>query len=80
MGPHSGFMVSPGFRNQGDFLQALGFRDFIKKEKDLRCDYPSYLKEELLAETLLMDMGNKLKVLIQQKELPRQELMGLKRD
>ena len=67
-----------GFRDQGNFLQALGFREFIKKEKQAADHYSAYLKKELLTETLLADMGTKLKVLIQQKDMPEKELVGLK--
>jgi len=68
-----------GFRDQGHFLQALGFRESIQKAKAPANHYLNYLKEEFLEETLLMDMGHRLKVLIQQKEMPKYELMGLKR-
>jgi SAM-dependent MidA family methyltransferase len=67
-----------GFTDQADFLLALGFNDYLKKIKMGNEYYSSYKNELFLSHTLLTDMGNKFKVLIQQKGVPKKELLGLK--
>lgn len=66
-----------GFTDQGHFLLSLGFKEYLKSAL---IPGPGYYRQEiLLTNTLLTDMGSKLKVLIQHKGLPRQELSGLKK-
>jgi SAM-dependent MidA family methyltransferase len=67
-----------GFTEQGHFLLALGFRDYLKKTEIPGEDYLNYKKEVFLTRTLLMDMGSKFKVLIQHKGMTKPELLGLK--
>jgi SAM-dependent MidA family methyltransferase len=67
-----------GFTEQGHFLLALGFRDYLKKISVPGQDLLNYEREVFLTRTLLMDMGSKFKVLIQQKGMSNPELLGLK--
>jgi SAM-dependent MidA family methyltransferase len=69
-----------GLTSQAAFLLSLGLGDYLantseKQEGDLMtiCKKQAFLKY-----TLLVDMGTKYKVLIQQKGLPKKELSGLK--
>lgn len=63
-----------GFTDQAHFLQALGFKEYLMK-----ADSPQNFEKGLfLIKTLLMDMGSKYKVFIQQKNAPSQALSGLK--
>jgi len=66
-----------GFTDQGCFLKALGFRDYLKKIQEPGQDYLNHRKESFLTQTLLEDMGSKFKVLIQQKGMPKKKLLGL---
>jgi SAM-dependent MidA family methyltransferase len=68
-----------GFTDQAHFLLALGFKDYLRKteEKDQNITHLA-MKDAFLTHTLLTDMGSKFKVLIQQKGMPKQELLGLK--
>jgi SAM-dependent MidA family methyltransferase len=67
-----------GFTDQADFLLALGFNEYLKKMGKQDGAYFNYKKEFFLTHTLLTDMGNKFKVLIQQKGVPKKELLGMK--
>jgi SAM-dependent MidA family methyltransferase len=67
-----------GFTDQAHFLLALGFGDSLEKAEEPGHDFSSQKKKVFLMQTLLADMGNKFKVLIQQKGLPKQQLSGLK--
>jgi SAM-dependent MidA family methyltransferase len=67
-----------GYTNQGTFLLSLGFRDYMKMVREQDSDLLKYEKEAMLSHLLLEDMGNKFKVLIQQKDTQKHELMGLK--
>ena len=66
-----------GFTDQGHFLLSLGFEDYIKQalttEKN---ESLKFRKLEFLTYTMLYDMGQKFKVLIQQKGIPKQKLSG----
>ena len=68
-----------GFTDQSHFLLALGVQDYIKKaishEKDI---FIAAKKASILTHTLLMDMGNKFKVLIQEKGGCEKRLLGLR--
>jgi len=67
-----------GYTNQADFLVALGIVEYLNKTIEKEPDnYINYKKAAFLKHTLLIDMGSKFKVLVQQKGLPVHELMGL---
>ena len=68
-----------GFTDQAHFLLALGFKDYLRKANEQGQDIIQMVKKEsFLTHTLLVDMGSKYKVLIQQKGISKQELLGLK--
>lgn len=70
-----------GLSNQANFLLALGFKDYLRKIliSEPGQDVISMAKKEsFLSNTLIMDMGHKFKVLIQQKGIAEKELSGLK--
>jgi SAM-dependent MidA family methyltransferase len=68
-----------GYTSQADFLIALGLTDYLQKITEQEPgNYVNYKKEAFLKHKLLIDMGSKFKVLIQQKGVPIQKLMGLK--
>jgi SAM-dependent MidA family methyltransferase len=70
-----------GLTNQAHFLLALGFKDYLRKTLSLEAgqDLVSAVKKEsFLTQTLLVDMGTKFKVLIQQKGIAKKDLLGLK--
>ena len=67
-----------GYTDQCNFLSALGFRDYLKKTEKPGHDYLNFKREMALTNTLLKDMGKKFKILVQQKEVPEQKLMGLR--
>jgi SAM-dependent MidA family methyltransferase len=72
-------LSSCGYTNQGAFLHALGLVDCLrKKEKGDDAAFTTDLPNLLRMQTLLTDMGGKLKVLIQQKGLGVKHLSGLK--
>lgn len=70
-----------GITNLADFLLALGFKSYLRytlsqeKDQDLMT---MAKKESFLSRTLLIDMGRKYKVLIQQKGIDKHDLTGLK--
>lgn len=68
-----------GFTNQANFLLALGYKDYLKTE-GLKPEEIIRLaaQDSYLTNLLLVDMGSKYKVLIQQKGLDKHELKGLK--
>ena len=67
-----------GITNQNYFLMSLGFREqlvrFFSKDNNV---LQAAAKVASITHTLLMDMGSKYKVLIQQKGLNGQKLTGL---
>jgi SAM-dependent MidA family methyltransferase len=73
-------LESCGFTNQAAFLLSLGFGDYLRKIDEKQSDnfIAMCRKQAMIKYTLLIDMGNKYKVLIQQKGLPKKELSGLK--
>ena len=75
-GTQSG-LSSCGFTNQAQFLLGLGFtRELCEMERNGNGNAMT-TDEKLLLGTFLQDMGRKMKVLIQQKEVGRPALMGL---
>jgi SAM-dependent MidA family methyltransferase len=69
-----------GYTNQANFLIGLGLTEHLNKqmEKEPPGSYIKYQRAAFVKYTLLMDMGNKFKVLIQSKATPERELLGLK--
>lgn len=69
-----------GFTNQAAFLLSLGFGNCLMvMNEQLSGDVMAICrKQAFLKYTMLIDMGSKYKVLIQQKGLPKKELSGLK--
>jgi SAM-dependent MidA family methyltransferase len=65
-----------GFTNQAHFLQALGLAADLKK-KETEIPLADHREMEKLIYTFLMDLGTKLKVLIQQKGMDGARLSGL---
>jgi len=67
-----------GYTDQGRFLQNLGFTRVLQQLVKPDCS-PANLKNYLmLTQTLLMDMGSKFKVLVQQKGVGDISLTGLR--
>lgn len=68
-----------GYTDQGHFLHGLGIAEHLRKQ-EVGCKqiYSDIKDKALLIHTLLMDMGNKFKVLIQQKGVQHAALSGLK--
>lgn len=74
-------LVPCGLTSQAGFLLALGFKDYLQKilAGEPGQNMMSLIKKEsFLTHTLLLDMGTKFKVLIQQKGIVNKELSGLK--
>jgi len=67
-----------GFTDQCHFLLAMGFKELIHEalshEKDIAA---AARKASMLSHTLLLDMGNKFKFLIQEKGMNGKKLSGL---
>jgi len=67
-----------GYTNQALFLLSLGVTDHLKRNMEHQLyDFNNFRKEAFLKHTLLVDMGNKFKVLIQGKGIPQKSLKGL---
>jgi SAM-dependent MidA family methyltransferase len=78
---HWGFkngLTCAGLVSQAAFLLALDFKDCLRKilaaEEDKR---KAAFQEAMLTRTFLLDMGMRLKVLIQQKGVASKKLSGL---
>jgi len=67
-----------GFTDQFHFLHGLGFVDYLREIEKNNAKSFSDREKELLINNLLLDMGNKFKVLIQQKGIAPCQLSGLK--
>jgi len=68
-----------GYTNQADFLLGLGLTDHLNKMIAQEPDnFISYKKAAFVKHKLLIDMGSKFKVMIQQKGVAMQQLSGLK--
>jgi SAM-dependent MidA family methyltransferase len=65
-----------GFTDQAHFLLGLGIEEYLKKLQEN--DSKNYLKKMLQVKTLIMEMGETFKILIQKKEIECKELSGLK--
>lgn len=71
-------LICCGLANQPGFLLSLGFKDYLRKNL---ADEPDLVrvakKEAFITYTMLVEMGNKFKVLIQRKGTPGIALLGL---
>lgn len=68
-----------GLTNQADFLLQLGFKKHLREISLANKNVLEAIKEEVfLSYMLLLDMGTKFKVLIQEKGNLKKELLGLK--
>ncbi|WEK21433.1 MAG: SAM-dependent methyltransferase [Candidatus Pedobacter colombiensis] len=71
-------LESCGLTNQGYFLMSLGFREqLIKSFVNERDISKAASQVAAISNTLLLDMGSKYKVLIQQKGIQAEKLSGL---
>jgi SAM-dependent MidA family methyltransferase len=76
---HQNGLTCCGLTSQAQFLLALGFKEYLRNTTDLTGNVAQLaMQEVMLTHTLLVDMGSKFKVLIQQKGMPAAELSGLK--
>ncbi len=67
-----------GYTSQTHFLQGLGLTNCLRKWEETGPGDPAERQQQLLQlRTLLLDMGQKFKVLIQRKGLDRVFLSGL---
>jgi SAM-dependent MidA family methyltransferase len=66
-----------GFTNQSQFLLGLGLTEHLRKLEEKEKDSFEVRKKLMMLHTLLMSMGKKFKVLIQQKGLNNPFLSGL---
>jgi SAM-dependent MidA family methyltransferase len=71
-------LFSCGFTNQASFLLGLGLNEYLTQSMNHAKNFSDLKRNALLKYMLLIDMGDKYKVLIQQKEAPNQVLTGLK--
>jgi len=68
-----------GYTDQANFLHSLGIVEHLRqKERSGRHANAGIINNAFLVHTLLTDMGNKFKVLIQQKGIPQPSLSGLR--
>ena len=67
-----------GYTNQSQFLLSLGLAEHLRKIEETQKDNVEIKNKLLLLHNLLMSMGKKIKVLVQQKGLGRPLLSGLK--
>lgn len=65
-----------GFTDQAHFLMGLGIDEYLKNLQEK--DPANYYRKMLPVKTLLMDMGETFKILIQKKRVGQFELSGLK--
>jgi SAM-dependent MidA family methyltransferase len=68
---------SCGFTDQAHFLLSLGLEDYLKKIREEQKNMDAR-KVAFLMHTLLVDMGSKFKVLIQEKGTSEQKLSGFR--
>ncbi|MDB4924436.1 SAM-dependent methyltransferase [Mucilaginibacter sp.] len=76
---HQHGMSCCGLTSQAEFLLALDFKDYLRKQPNANGDIVQLaIQEARLTRTLLIDMGSKFKVLVQQKGMPNAQLSGLR--
>lgn len=66
-----------GFTTQSNFLQGLGFADYLNESSILSNNLRDHRNLAKIKYTMLVDMGTKFKVLIQSKRMDNKSLMGL---
>ncbi len=67
-----------GLTDQAHFLLSLGFKEYLRETIQDETDIIQMVKKEsFLTHMLLVEMGSRFKVLIQQLNLPKHELSGL---
>ena len=71
-------LLNCGFTNQSQFLLSLGLTEHLRKIEENEKSNSEVRKNLLVVHNLLMSMGKKIKVLIQQKGLEHSLLSGLK--
>lgn len=71
-------LISCGFTNQSQFLLSLGLTEHLRKIEENEKTNSEMRKNLLLVHNLLLSMGKKIKVLIQQKGIEHSFLSGLK--
>lgn len=77
-GKQSG-MECCGIVDQASFLLGLGIKEYQDAAlKNSQCNLQMAIKESMMNYRLLVDMGMKFKVLIQQKDAPKHPLSGLR--
>lgn len=69
---------SCGYTNQANFLLGLGLNEYLANSITTEAGFLNYKRNALLKYLLLVDMGDKYKVLIQQKGGVEKSLSGLK--
>lgn len=68
-----------GLTNQGSFLLAMGFRDYLMETETAGEDIAlTARKLAFVTHTLIFDMGTRFKVLIQEKGVSKESLTGLR--
>jgi len=70
-------LMNCGFTNQSQFLLSLGLAEHLRKIEENEAGNFEIRKELSLIHNLLMSMGKKMKVLVQQKGLQKPLLSGL---
>ena len=70
-------LMNCGFTTQSQFLAGLGLTEYLRKLELKEKNSLDVKKKLVLLHTLLMSMGKKFKVLIQQKGLQKPRLSGL---
>lgn len=71
-------LATCGFTDQCHFLLSLGFREYLNQAMSYEKDVSMAAKKAaIINHTLLMDMGRKFKVLIQEKGICEKRLAGL---
>jgi SAM-dependent MidA family methyltransferase len=70
-------LMNCGFTTQSQFLSGLGLTEYLRKLESKERNNFDFKKNLLLLHTLLVSMGKKFKVLIQQKGLQKPLLSGL---
>ncbi len=74
-GQKNGLELS-GFTDMAHFLVGLGIEEYLKKLQEI--NPPDYHKKTLQVKTLMMEMGETFKVLIQKKGVECEEISGVK--
>lgn len=76
-GARSG-LINCGFTNQSQFLLSLGLTEYLRKIEETETNHFEAGKKSSLLHNLLISMGRRMKVLVQQKGLRHPFLSGLK--